>query len=469
MFNKKSLSLAVAAAATGLSLNATAQIDVSDALNPNKVAVANESVTPTTTGTLPIGVGATNNALDVTGEIGIGVANNDQIFIRFDWSSAALGGDLALGSLTVTPGTNPAVPSTSLTDGLTGDSNAIFGVTAGASGFPQDASVDLDIGTTGVALTGSTSDVRMRVYESQGDAIAEAAALSDQSVVGAVSLGNALSVNFSAQTAIAEVTADFLEFKDGGGTSTTGALGSFTAVASTSFSLAADLSPVTALDNLVNTGTSSIVTYAGDFSFATSPGSYFVSGVTDGTCSTAGSTAVTLDTTTLLAANASVAAADSKALCVTVNGNDETIPEASYTGDVTLVHAVTTSVPSATADSGNIGDIDRNGTTVEVAYLTTFTDYNQRLLINSRHPVAAAYTITFQTEDGVTATANPAFATGILQPNENLVLRATDLVTLTGGTRCSATVVVVAPEDNISVATTQVNLSDASTDTVSYN
>jgi hypothetical protein len=79
------------------------------------------------------------------------------------------------------------------------------------------------------------------------------------------------------------------------------------------------------------------------------------------------------------------------------------------------------------------------------------------------------YTVTFQTEDGTTATALPA-ATGMLAPNENLALRVTDIVDITGNTtRCSATVTVVAPQGNISVATTQVNLSDASTDTVSYN
>jgi len=458
MFNKKALTLAVAAATAGLSFSAAAAINVTT--GAGKVAIANESVTPTTTGTLPVGVGAAGTALDIAGQLGVGVANNDQIFIRFDWTGAELINDLSTGSIDVS-----GVGSTSLSDGLAGDSSAIFGVTAGTSGFSQTAGVALTIGTSGLGLTGASTSVRMRVYETQTNAINETLDLSDQSVSGAITLGDALSVSFASETATAEVTENFLKFT---GPSNTGTMGSFTASASTSFTLANTLVSVAALTDLVTLGTSSVVTYTGDFSFATDVGAYYVSGTTDGTCSTTGSTVVTVDTSSLSSATTTVAAANGRALCVQVDGTSQTIPEATYDAAVTLVHATTTSVPSSTSDSGTVGVIDRNGTTVEVAYLTTFSDYNQRLLINSRHPVAAQYNVTFRTENGVTATPL-AKASGTLQPGENLVLKATDLVTLTGGTRCSATVTVVAPSGNISVATTQVNLSDASTDTVSYN
>jgi hypothetical protein len=456
MFNKKALSLAVAAAASGLSVGAMAQIDIT--AGTDRVLIANETVTPLTTGVLPVGTNGAP-ALDITSELGIGVANNDQIFIRYDFSSAEFAGDLAVTDITV-----GAESGTGLTNGQTGDSTAIFGVLAPGAGFPQDAAVTLLTGTggaPGLQLIGTTTDVRVRVFETQAAAINELVPLSDQSLSGAVALGNALSFSFSPQNATAEVTTNFTEFVGG---ATTAELGSFTVAGNTNFVEAANLTDVLAdATNIADFGTSSIVTYSGDFSFATGPNAYFVSA---GTGCNFGA-AVTIDTSTLATATAEVGVANGESLCVTVTG-DETIPEASFTASANVRHLVTTSSPNNSTGEGAIGDIDRNGTTVEVAYLTTFSDYNQRLLINSRHPVPAEYTVTFQTEDGVTATALPA-ASGVLQPGENLVLRATDIVELTGGTRCSATVVVVAPEGNISVATTQVNLSDASTDTVSYN
>ena len=459
MFNKKALSLAVAAAATGLSLSAMAQINVST--GTGKIAIANESVTPTTTGVLPVGTGATSGALNVTGKIGVGVSGSDQVFIRFDWSGAKLNSAFSGSAVSVA-----GVGGTTVTNGLAGDSNAIFGVTALTAGFSQTAGVVLTQGTSGVSLTGQSSNVRMRVFENQTNAINEISALSDQSATGAITLGDALSTKFTPANATAEVTTNFTQFTAAGVQSSTGTLGSFTASASTAFVVAAGLAPVTGLANLVST-TSSVVTYAGDFSFATSGATPYGVAATTAGCGGA-ITAVTVNTTSFASATSTVAAANGAPLCITVNGTTEEIPESAYEATVNLVHAVTTSSPNKTTSVGSIGETVRNGTTVEVAYLTTFEDYNQRLLINSRHNVAAMYNITFQTEDGTTATPT-ALATGMLAPNENLVLKARDLVTLTGSTRCSATVTVVAPSGNISVATTQVNLSDASTDTVSYN
>jgi hypothetical protein len=435
-----------------------AQIDVT--AGTDRVLIANETVTPLTTGVLPVGTNGGSAALDVASELGIGVAENDQIFVRYDFSSAEFAADLTVGDIDIA-----GAPGTGLTNGQTGDSSAIFGVLAPLGGFPQDAAVTLLTGTgsaPGVQLIGSSTDVRVRVFETQAAAINELVPLSDQSLSGAVALGDALNFSFSPSDATAEVTTNFTEFV---GNVLTAELGSFTVSGNTNFVEAAGLTPVLAdATNIADFGTGSVTTYSGDFSFATTGNSYYMSTTTTGCTPGVG---LTVDTSTLATATVDTVDASGFPLCVEVSG-DETIPETSYSASANVLHLVTTSSPNNSTGEGAVGDIDRNGTTVEVAYLTTFTDYNQRLLINSRHPVPAEYTVTFQTEDGVTATALPA-ASGVLQPGENLVLRARDLVELTGGTRCSATVVVVAPQGNISVATTQVNLSDASTDTVSYN
>lgn len=460
MFNKKALSLAVAAAATGLSVGAMAQINVTD--GTDRLLIANETVTPLTTGVLPIGTGGGAVALDVTSELGIGVAENDQIFVRYDFSSAEFAGDLTTAEIDIA-----GSAGTGLTDGQSGDSTAIFGVLAPGGGFAQDAAVTLLTGSSaagvaGVQLVGNSTDVRVRVFETQAAAINELVPLSDQTLSGAIALGDALRFSFSPASATAEVTTNFTEFEGG---ALTAELGSFTVSGNTNFFLATSLAAVAAdASNIADFGTASIVTYSGDFSFATGAAGYYVS---TGSAACAVGTTLTPDTSTLATATAEVAVANGNLFCVEVSG-DETIPEADYSASVNVRHAVTTSSPNNSTGEGAIGEIDRNGTTVEVAYVTTFTDYNQRILINSRHPVPAEYTITFQSEDGVTTMALPA-ATGVLQPGENLVLRARDVVEIAGGTRCSATVVVVAPEGNISVATTQVNLADGGTDTVSYN
>lgn len=463
MFNKKVLSMAVACAATGISVSAMAAFNVTDDDLSTDIAIASESIAPTTTGVLPIGVGDTGGALNVEGEIKVGVPANDQIYIRYDWTGGTLLSDLPQDAVSV-----DMTDSTSLTGGLAGDTSAVFGVLAGAGGFNQTAGVMLDLGnpSLGIGLTGDTLSIRQRVYTDQGLAIDGGASLSDQTASNVIAIADALDVDFTPVNAIAEVQTGFTEFVDGTSTSTTGVLGVFSATAATGFSLASDLSTAT-FANLVDTGSNSTVTYQGDFGFNTTSG-FYVSGLTDGTCATGSSVPLNPDTASFTMASVAVADADGRALCATVDGDDEIIPNASYSATVVLIHAETNSSPSSTSETGSVGEIVRNGTTVEVAYVTTFTDYNQRLLLNSRASTDVTYTVTFRTEDGVTATALPA-ATGTLPAGENLVLRMTDLVEFAGGSRGSATVTVVAPSTVIDVATTQVNRADGATDTVYWS
>jgi hypothetical protein len=106
-----------------------------------------------------------------------------------------------------------------------------------------------------------------------------------------------------------------------------------------------------------------------------------------------------------------------------------------------------------------------NGTTVQLPYLTTFADYNQRLVIVNRGTSDATYSVTFTSEATATATAGTA-ATGTVAAGTTSSIKVSDIVTMTGLTRTAATIVIVAPTANLSVATNQVNLSDGSTDTV---
>lgn len=97
--------------------------------------------------------------------------------------------------------------------------------------------------------------------------------------------------------------------------------------------------------------------------------------------------------------------------------------------------------------------------------MTTFADYNQRLVLVNRGTAAVPYSITFTEENGVTSAAGSA-ASGTLAAQETKIIKATDIVTLTGASRTAATIVVTAPSSTIDAATTSVNLADKSTDTV---
>ena len=115
----------------------------------------------------------------------------------------------------------------------------------------------------------------------------------------------------------------------------------------------------------------------------------------------------------------------------------------------------------------SLGSITRDGTTVHIPYLTTWADYNQRIVVSNRSANEASYWITFRPEDGVMATPG-MYAMGTLAAKSTIVLRAMDVVTLEGRTRTAATFVAEAKSTQIDVATVIVNMMTGSTDTVNY-
>jgi len=152
-------------------------------------------------------------------------------------------------------------------------------------------------------------------------------------------------------------------------------------------------------------------------------------------------------------------------VCNQVDGTNS-IPAGAYTLGVVYGPAATADLALVFA-GGSLGTVTRNGTTNQINYLTTFTGYNQKVILTNRSSIAGTYTFTFQTEADTTAVAGTK-ATGTLAANSVTVIKATDLVTLTGKSRASATFTAVLAAGNVGVATTQVNLSDGATDTVTY-
>ena len=168
-------------------------------------------------------------------------------------------------------------------------------------------------------------------------------------------------------------------------------------------------------------------------------------------------------------------------LCVNVDvtgraTNSTPIPSGLYEASVSIQPpGVTDEDDFIDAASGVIGRISRNGTSVNVAYLTASDKYNQRLIIANRGASPARFDIgEFVTEDGadveLTAAAMAAREAGhnVIPAGGQVVLRVDELLSFEGKNRAGATVSVNSNPYNIQVATTQVNLDDGSTDTVVY-
>ena len=170
-------------------------------------------------------------------------------------------------------------------------------------------------------------------------------------------------------------------------------------------------------------------------------------------------------------------------LCVTVDNagalsNTMPIPSGEYMATAYALSgaAGTRATDAIEVASGMIGSIKRNGASASVAYLTTSEKHNQRLIVVNRGTRPLSITdITFQTEDGteadLTDAAKAAAAAGLgaIGPGESMTTKVSDMVEITGNSRRAAAVMSFnGTAGNISVATTQVNLSDSSTDTVMW-
>ena len=154
-------------------------------------------------------------------------------------------------------------------------------------------------------------------------------------------------------------------------------------------------------------------------------------------------------------------------------GNTMPIPLTTYTADAGPAYK--TLVPESarlSATSGTIGEIKRNGTTVNLTYLTTHPSYNQRVIIVNRSGQPVTYALgELVAEDGIEVTAMDG-AEGSVGAGEKAVIRVDSMVMFEASNlnrrRAAGTLALNGPKDHIAVATTQVNSMDGSTDTVLY-
>ena len=161
-------------------------------------------------------------------------------------------------------------------------------------------------------------------------------------------------------------------------------------------------------------------------------------------------------------------------LCVNVDtmgpmSNMSPLPVTEYMGTILLPNAESAQLPSRELAMGVVGNIDRNGASVDIAYLTDADIYNQRLIIVNRANHDVEFTVTeMLTEADTMVTVNDLEGGNMVGMNSTRVVKVSDLFSFEGKNRLGATISFNALPGDISVATSQINLDDFSTDTVMW-
>jgi hypothetical protein len=435
--NKRLLAVAVGAV---VSAGALATPVVDDSM---KNVYATESLNATT----PTVDGA-NIAIT---QLGTGVTNANQLFVRMDLS----GGVKTVAAPVLTSAGN--FSSITVAQGGVGSAYTVFSLTAGGNTNITD-SATIDPGTLSVPGTNVASTVTVCTYDSLSNAVNQTGSLGCDTHASYLSFVTGVALAASTNELVASVDTDYKQFVNtlGGAAVNTGWLGSHN-FSNAPNVLDAQTGANVDLVNIVNLN-ASVVTYAGDFSV----GNFFIA--PDNTCGGLKLDLVeTANNVPKTAITANLDVVNGGTLCVTEPGTTA-IPVANYTVAVDLA-GVATKVPPADVGATGFGSIVRDGTQIEVDYLTTFSGYNQRVLMTNRGNRDYTYETTFTTEAGVTATPGAA-ATGTLKAGQVTVVKVSDMVTFTGGTRGSGVITIPATAGTVDAAATQVNLSDGGTDTV---
>jgi len=467
MVSKKILGVAIAAA---FSAQAFAVVDLTGGTGgagSGAVLYAKESITSAQVTSSFVQVTAAGTELNTQVATGFGVTATTHAFVRFDLTNAKFKTAVVAGDLTAVTGTITNV--TLAQGGAVGDTFVIFDVTSG--GLAQTDKLQLALAGLQVSPTAAAT-VNYAHYSTSPNAVGQTGALATDSYAF-VSVANALTTTITSTDRIADVNAStpFTKFVTPASVGPA-ALGNVKFTLATGALTAAGVA-VTTLAQVIDTSAGkSTLSVTGDLSFigdtdaATTATKLTFGGVNADVNATAASKVSTAKLSTLTGITLAGAGND---VAITANG---AINAGAYSLTFTPTGIASAAYGAATA-SGALGTITRNGATIQVPYLTTNTGLNQKVVLVNRGSSDTTYTTSFTTENGVTAAAGTA-ASGTLKAKQTLVLKASDLVTLTSGTRTAATIVALAPASTIDAATQTVvtdpaSVSFGSNDTVNLD
>jgi hypothetical protein len=406
-----------------------------------------------------------NLDIDYSMDVGFNGATtgSSDYFIKVELTNAAF--SVAAETMAITnPGsakTNNIATSTLFSGGTVGSSSAIYQFDISD---PITTTATITANLTSLGTNGNPS-IKMSIFETLTEANAVGGSAVSTASKNIVTIAPGLKRTVTPAVEVAEVSADFKKFATAtaGVTNLLGLMGSVTHNIVASTADASDGTTVTKAD-LYDPATS-VATITGDLS----NGTWWMAAATCANSATIAAGDKLKLNAAKTAGTTTGSIFDAKgSLCNVVDGV-AAIPASAYTigFDYAASTGIAKSAGAADVTGLSVGAISRNGTSQNINYLTTFASYNQRVFITNRGTVDATYAFTFQSEAGATATAGTA-ATGTSKAGSVLVLKAADIVTLTGKTRTAASLAIVGTPANFSIATQQVNLSNGATDTVIY-
>ena len=421
------------------------------------------------------------NVLQVDGKIDVRGRAGDQLYIRYDLTNMVFA---TAASETGAPPSTGTVRIPDADNDLTEDSGGdILTLTREMGGTPRsdfvvyaapnNAVIDRQAVVSAyitpdllAILPEGNGEIAMSVFLDRIEALVENGRAVTSKKKTAVTIASSVSTRVTPGAPVtASVTSGFTQLTSLGTVSATARqpLGSVNIRVGPTSGMhlsARDGEPVVALGDVMRP-TASTMTFSGDFSLGT-----FALSADD--CATALANSLRMNeakdeatvTPTLLATGA-------RSLCFSVPGtNKEPIPAGVFMVAADYAPLTNADFGPLDLEETEIGRIRRDGTSVQIPYLTTAPEYNQRIVIVNRLPRAAGYNFAITAMDDTTAAAGE-MASGTIPANTTMVVSARDVVTVTGGTEASATLNVVATAGHIDVSTTQIN-SRGETDSVVY-
>ncbi|MEE4192092.1 MAG: hypothetical protein V2I66_10970 [Halieaceae bacterium] len=397
----------------------------------------------------------TNN--DVQTVLGVGIPADDRVFLRFQLE----GGVLAEGNnIRLTVNGSDAGILLSL-GGNIGDNYVVYIVDA-PSGLAASATVLLELDTLAISQSGPVA-FTYSAHETLTDAVFSGTSLYSNTLGSYITTVEGASPGIQFRENTADVSTGFTAFTSASVGRTRANIGTFD-YAENAAARSAATGGAVVLQQVVNEAASQ-VTLRGDFSF----GSWYLDDNEDCTSADVDLSAAVEsgDGSTLVTGFGNFGSQGFIHLCVEVGDEGQEVQPAEYEVESEPIATNVFALFDPVRVDGSLGLIDRNGVEVNLPSLTTFGEYQQRLTLVNYRDIEVAYSISFVTEEGVTATALEQ-AEGVIGPNQKLVLSTEDIVSLEGGTRCAANLQARSRPGTLGISTTQVNLADGSTDTVVY-
>ena len=124
------------------------------------------------------------------------------------------------------------------------------------------------------------------------------------------------------------------------------------------------------------------------------------------------------------------------------------IPVSTYAQSFNAVSADAALYSVGSLGPVSLGSITRNGTSLQAPFVQVPAGWLSRIVLTNTGSVARPYTVTAQTETGVTSTLG-AGASGSIPANGTIVLNTSDIATFTGATRGTLNVTVAGPNNDI--------------------